>query len=500
MPTFNWWVALPTLVPAAYGLLLLVFTPALRNDRRWLWGFAVAGMLVSTAVPLIMLGRIGSVVDFAATAGVAGREMVRTDRLALWIDFICALAGVMALLFMPRYLERARGYHPEVFPLLFFSVAGMTMMVGTDNLLMIFLGLEILSIPLYVLTALTRDKSTAVEAGFKYFILGAFSTAFLVYGIALVLGATGRLDLGGIVAVVREASALAPYGKAMLLVGSGLLLVGFAFKVAAVPFHFWAPDVYTGAPTPITGFMAAATKAAAFGVLIRLVGSAAEASPELAARGLSVLAVLAAATMVVGNLVALVQTRVKRMLAYSSIAHAGYLLLALMTPVAVSTSSIVFYLLSYTFMTVGAFAVVSLFQQDGEDADSILNFKGLVQRQPVLAWTMGLFLVSLIGIPPTGGFTGKYVIFLAALDAGHGVLAALMGVTAVVGAAYYLRVIVAMFFEAPETEVSEGITVPVGTAIVLATAVAGTILLGVYPGLVLEPLSRVGTGLLAAIR
>nr|MCU0224867.1 NADH-quinone oxidoreductase subunit N [Acidobacteriota bacterium] len=196
----------------------------------------------------------------------------------------------------------------------------------------------------------------------------------------------------------------------------------------------------------------------------------------------------------------LVQTRVKRMLAYSSIAHAGYLLLALMTPVAVSTSSIVFYLLSYTFMTVGAFAVVSLFQQDGEDADGISHFKGLVHRRPGLAWTMGLFLVSLIGIPPTGGFTGKYVIFLAALDAGHGALAALMGVTAVVGAAYYLRVIVAMFFEAPETEVSEGITVPVGTAIVLATAVAGTILLGVYPGLVLEPLSRVGTGLLAAIR
>ncbi len=499
MPTFDVWVALPSLVPAAFGLLWLLFVPALRRDHTWLWIFSVLGMAVTAIVPLIMLSRLGAVVEFAATAGLPGMEMVRTDRLALWIDFICALAALMALLFMPRYLERARGFHAEVFPLLFFSVTGMTMMVGTENLLMIFLGLEILSIPLYVLSALTREKATAVEAGFKYFILGAFSTAFLVYGIALILGATGRLDLSGIVAAVQGATALAPYGKAMLLTGAGLLLVGFAFKVAAVPFHFWAPDVYTGAPTPVTGFMAAATKAAAFGVLVRLVGAFGEASPELSGPGLSALALLAALTMIVGNLVALVQTRVKRLLAYSSIAHAGYLLLALLAPVPVSSATIVFYLLAYAFMTVGAFAVVSLFQEEGEDADNIANFRGLWQRRPGLALAMGLFLFSLTGIPPTGGFTGKYVVFLAALDSGHAGLAALMAVTAVIGAGYYLKVIVAMFLEAPETEVSAEIRVPAGTAIAIAIAVAGTIVLGIYPSVVLEPLSRVGVGLMAAL-
>ncbi|NJN64245.1 MAG: NADH-quinone oxidoreductase subunit N [Acidobacteria bacterium] len=498
MPEFDLYVALPTLVPAAFGMVFLLFAPFLRQDKRWLWAFSVGAMVLSIAIPAIMLSKISAYGYVLQTAGVADLPMVHTDSLALWLDLIFGVTGLLALLVTPHYLDRAGCHHPEVYPLMLLAVAGMTAMVGTENLLMIFIGLEVLSIALYVLCGLGRERSAQIEASLKYFLLGAFSTAFFVYGIALVLGATGRLDLPGIAAAIRDSTTLAPYGGTMLLGGVALIIVAFAFKVGAVPFHFWAPDVYQGAPTPVTAFMAAGTKAAAFGVLLRVLDAGFSSSPELLDKWASVIAVLAVLTMIGGNLLALVQTRLKRMLAYSSVAHAGYLLLALVPALEgdrageiIGGPSMVFYLVVYTFMTIGAFAVVSLFQSKGDDADHLSHFTGLWQRKPMVAAAMAVFLLSLTGIPPLGGFTGKYVIFMSAIDAGHPGLAAVMAIAAVIGAAYYLRVLMAMFISEPEEDLSMSLRVPMPTAIALVISVVLTVVLGLAPFLVYDPLQSV---------
>lgn len=484
---------MPTLFPAVYGLLLLIGVPLLRReDQRWLWYIAVGGMFVCTLVPISLLYTWTDGLDYSLTAGFAGMEMVRFDPLALWLDIMFAVAGLMALLVMPTYLARAEAYRSEIFPLMFFAVTGMTIMVATESLVMIFIGLEVLSIALYVMTGIMREKESSVEAALKYFLLGAFSTGFLVYGIALVYGATGRLDLAGIGGAIISGEI---FGMPMLLTGMALILVAFSFKIGAVPFHFWAPDVYQGAPTPVTAFMAAGTKAAAFGVLIRLLHSGFSGSSEVSHRWVLALSVLAVLTMLIGNLLALVQVRLKRLLAYSSVAHAGYLLLGLLAPIEIGVANVLFYLLAYTFMTVGAFIVIALFQEDGEDADHMTHFSGLFFKRPVLAVTMGIFLLSLTGIPPLGGFVGKYEIFLAALSSGHAGLAIVMGVAAVIGAAYYLRVIVAMFFHAPERPVIDHLVVPIPAVVALAVAVVGTLVLGLAPSLVLDPLSQVHAGL-----
>jgi NADH-quinone oxidoreductase subunit N len=285
----------------------------------------------------------------------------------------------------------------------------------------------------------------------------------------------------------------------MLLAGLAMIVVALTFKLAAVPFHFWLPDVYQGAPTPVTAFMAAGTKAAALGVLVRVLHTGfSTGAPEdfVAQRWITVIGLLAAFTMIGGNLLALVQTRVKRLLAYSSVAHAGYLLLALCAPLDLGVGNILFYLVAYTFMTIGAFAVISLFQEGGEDADHIDNFKGLWHRKPLLAAAMLVLLISMIGIPPTGGFTGKYLIFVAALRSGHPWLASVMALAAVIGAAYYLRVIVAMFVDDPATELTAGLKVPASAALVIALSVLVTMLLGLLPGLLIEQLGVVHGSLL----
>ncbi len=481
---------LPTLFPAAYGLLLLVFVPVFQRDR-WLWRFAVGGMAFTILWPAVLLAQW--------TAEEAGYDaafgMVRVDHPSLWLDVIFAVSGLLALLIMPRYLERMRAMRAEVYPLLFFAVSGMTVMVSTNNLVMIFVGLEVLSIALYVITGLAREQLSSVEAALKYFLLGAFSTGFLVYGIALVYGATGRLDLPGIAAVLSFG--LEGLSIPLLLAGLAFIIVAFAFKVGAAPFHFWVPDVYQGAPTPVTAFMAAGTKAAAFGILLRILHTGFEQAAEPSHAWINALSVLAVLTMILGNLLALAQDRVKRLLAYSSVAHAGYLMLGLIAPAEVGAKNVVFYLLVYALMTIGAFAVIALFQEEGgEDADHISHLAGLWQKRPALALTMGVFMFSMIGIPPMGGFTGKYVIFLAALKSGHPYLAAVMALAAVVGAAYYLRVIIAMFFRNPERAVIDDLKIPLPVAVALGVAVVGTLLLGIMPSLVLDPLSGIGLSLL----
>jgi NADH-quinone oxidoreductase subunit N len=309
---------------------------------------------------------------------------------------------------------------------------------------MIFLGLELLSIPLYVLAGFTRDRVVSIEASLKYFLLGAFSTGFILYGIAFLYGSTGTLDLRGIAAALSAGGV--PSG--VFAFGVGLVLVGLGFKIAAVPFHAWAPDVYQGAPTPVAGLMAAGTKAAAFGALLRVLHTAIPEGATIDWR--SAVWVLAVLTMTVANVIAIAQQNIKRLLAYSSIVHAGYLLIAVVSPVGGGVQSAGFYLVAYTFMTMGAFVVASIVGREGrkgEDADSLSAYAGLGRRRPILALAMTLFMLSLTGIPPTAGFIGKLYIFFAAMDGKLYWLAAIGLLNSVIAAYYYLGVIVAMWMQ-----------------------------------------------------
>jgi len=335
-----------------------------------------------------------------------------------------------------------------------------------------------MSVSLYAMAGLDRGRPESQESAMKYFITGAFSSAFLLYGVALLYGVSGSTSLARIAPAVRAASG-GP--AAMALVGTGLLLVGFGFKVASVPFHMWAPDVYEGAPTTITAFMAAGVKAAAFGGLLRVF---IQALPALAGEWQPAVAVLALLTMVVGNLGALAQSSIKRMLAYSSVAHAGYLLAALVAAPGVGTEAILFYLVAYAAVNLGGFGALATLARQGREPLSFADVSGLARRRPLLAATLAVFLISLTGVPVSGGFVGKFYLFTAAVDGGYVVLAVVGVLMSVVSAYYYLGVVVAMYMREPVGEDPWGrVGVPAGVALTLSVLVV--LGLGIYPGPVL---------------
>jgi len=380
-----------------------------------------------------------------------------------------------------EFLKSSGAPHGEFYALILFAVCGMTIMAASENLLSLFLGLEILSICLYALAGFTRDESHAVEGALKYFLLGAFSTGFILYGIALLYGATGRIDLTGIAAHLT--GGMPGVVDPLILAGMALLLVGLAFKVAAVPFHFWAPDVYQGSMTPVSGFMATGTKAAAFAMLLRILTDGL-ADAAIREQWIAVLSGVALLTMIVGNIVALAQQNIKRMLAYSSIANAGYLLVAVVAGGrrGGGPSLVVFYLGAYTFMTLGAFAMASLLGRStgGGAAYEITSYAGLARRRPYLAAAMAIFMLSLTGIPPTGGFMGKFYVFKAAIDAGMYDLAVVGVLASVVGAVYYMRVVVQMYLREPAAGAVLPATSP-GEALAIVIAAVGTLWIGLFP-------------------
>jgi NADH-quinone oxidoreductase subunit N len=384
------------------------------------------------------------------------------------------------------HLESLGMAHGEFYALILFAVSGMTIMAASENLLSLFIGLEILSIPLYVLAGFTRDKVYSIEAALKYFLLGAFSTGFVLYGIALLYGATGRIDLPGI----GDALVATPDGgpDPLILVGGALLLIGLAFKIAAVPFHFWAPDVYQGTTAPVAGFMATGTKAAAFAMLLRVVSSAFN-QPPFKTQWIEVVSVLAILTMVLGNLLALAQQNIKRMLAYSSIANAGYLMVALAAfgTNGSGAASLYFYLAVYAFMTIGAFAVAALVGRQGESDQgfALQAYAGLARRRPYLAAAMALFMLSLTGIPPAAGFMAKFYIFRDAVRAGLIPLAAIGLLASVIGAFYYLRVVVQMYFRDPAPEES-AISLSPADAVAIGVAAIAVLVIGLFPSGLLE--------------
>jgi NADH-quinone oxidoreductase subunit N len=372
------------------------------------------------------------------------------------------------------------------------SATGMMLMASANDLITVLLALEILSIALYVLAAFDKRRLTSQEAGLKYFVLGSFSSAIFLYGIALTYGATGSTNLTEIAQFLAKTTLL---HDGVLLVGMMFLLVGLGFKVAAAPFHMWTPDVYQGAPSPVTAFMAAATKAAAFAAILRVfVGALDTYSVDWR----PAVWVLAALSLLVGSIAAVVQTDVKRMLAYQSISHAGYILIGVQVATTQGTSAALFYLCVYAVMVTGAFAVVTVVSRQGDDRHSLSDYRGLANDRPVLAATLTLFLFAQAGVPLTGGFIAKLSVFDAAVDEGQYWLALIGMLAAVIGAFVYLRIVLTMYAPGDDEEAPAGprITVDRGTGVALVITSAAIIFLGVVPGIVLD-FARDATQLLA---
>ena len=469
---------LPELVLTAWGMVLLLVVAARHRtagDRR-LAGWITLAAVVSTAGVAFWLWW-----NSAQAVGIAA--MIAVDDFRFVTDWLFLGTAALTVLLSFDYLEREQLRAPEYYVLILFATLGMMLMSAGEDLMVIFLGLEVMSVAVYVLAGINRRNPGSAEAALKYFLLGAFATAFLLYGIALTFGATGTTNL----TLIGAQIATQPLAhNTMLLIGLGMLLIGFGFKVAAVPFHMWAPDVYDGAPTPVTGFMAAGVKAAAFAALFRILT---EGFAGVAAWH-HILAALAAATMIAGNFIALAQRTVKRMLAYSSVAHAGYLLVAVSAgarPGGGGGGAFVFYLLAYTLTTLAAFALLAAKGRDGERDVLIDDFAGLATRRPWLAAALAVCMLSLLGFPGTAGFIGKWYILLAATGAGQGLLAVLLVLTSVVSAGYYLPVVMAMYMKAePAADAHAAVRLGRLSGAVVAAAIAGLLVFGVQPSRLLD--------------
>lgn len=462
---FAWLPILPMIVIAVGAIVVLLAGVRVDDDDSdglgWL---AIASLAVAFVLSLAMGGQTGTAFSGA----------IAVDDFTVFFDLIIIVAAAMVVLMSLHYADEARLPGAEYYSLLLFAALGMMLMAAAGDLIVIFLGLETMSIAVYVLAGLKRSDPRSSEAAIKYFLLGAFSTGFLLYGIALIYGATGTIKLEPIRAALTRTGVI---GSPMLLLGVGMMLIGFAFKVAAVPFHMWTPDVYEGAPTPITAYMAVGIKVAAFAGFLRVF--MVHLTPA-SADWMWVMWVLAALTMTGGNLIAVVQSNIKRMLAYSAIAHAGYLLVAMTAADAQSGAAVMYYLLGYAFTNLGAFAVVTALEGRGEANDRIDDYRGLAARHPGLAAVMTIFLLSLTGVPPLAGFVGKFYIFSSALRAGLVWLVIIAVLNSVISAYYYIYVIVAMYMQ------EGGVTVPrigarPGLVAAIAIALIGTILVGIYP-------------------
>ncbi len=410
---------------------------------------------------------------------VGGDGMVVLDRFHLFANWIFILAGALSILISMAYLTRQRMQAAETYGLMLFAVVGMMIMGATQDLILIFVGLEVMSIAIYALAAMNRRDRKSAEAGLKYFLLGAFSSGFFLYGIALTYGATGSTNVAEISRVILEGAAV----PTLLTMGVALLAIGFGFKVAAVPFHMWTPDVYEGAPAPITAFMATGVKTAAFVAFLRVF---LVAFPNVFQSWYPILWWLAVITMVVANLIALVQPNVKRMLAYSSIAHGGYLLVALVAANEMASAAMLFYLLVYTLMNIGAFGIIIAVGHQGEDRLQVEDYAGFGWQQPMLGVFLTIFLLSLAGFPGTGGFMGKIFLLQGAVSSDLWTLAVILVMATVFSYWYYLRVVWYMWMrEAPAPDTHRYVVASFPMRAALFVSVALILFLGFFPGALL---------------
>ena len=429
---------------------------------------------------LVFLSLVGIALAAGETLALWGvqesafNDTIVLDNFALFFALIFLMAAGLTILSSIGFVRQAGIHEGEFYALVLFATVGMMLMAAANDLMVFFLGLETMSIAVYVLTGMFRTDSRSSEAAMKYFLMGAFATGFLLYGIALIYGATGSTNLD----LIADYLSGQPSEWPLYLIGGGfLLLIGFAFKVGAVPFHFWVPDVYEGAPTPITGFMSVAVKAAAFAAWARILLHKLSA---LDSDWLFPLWIMTIATMTFGNLLAISQSSVKRMLAYSSIAHAGYLLIPIVVGAEWGGLPLLFYVLTYSFMTIGAFAVLSCLSERDDRRENYSDFAGLGFKRPFLGLAMSLFMLSLAGFPPLGGFAGKFYIFRAAVLSGHVGLAIIGVLNSLLSVIYYLRVIVAMYMEDGG---AEGKSFRQASAVYIAIALAAiaTLYLGILP-------------------
>jgi NADH-quinone oxidoreductase subunit N len=467
---------LPETILSVWAMVLLLFAAWRHRDPRaqrqtgWLSLIGIAAAFAACA----WLWASGARVDGMPTS-------LAVDGFRWAVDLIVLLGAGLVVLLSLDYLDREGIRIPEYHVLVLFAAVGMMLLAGGEDLFVVFLGLELMSVSVYVLAGINRKSPASAEAALKYFLLGAFASAFLLYGIAMLYGATGSTRLG---IIGFQIGSLQLAHHPLVLAGLAMVFVGFGFKVAAVPFHMWTPDVYDGAPTPITAFMSASVKAAAFAALVRIL---LHAVPQLHGSWDVVLWWLAAITMVVGNLVALAQRPLKRMLAYSSIAHAGYLLTALVGGSMAGAAAFLYYLLFYTLMTVGAFAVLIFKGRGGERDVLVEDLAGLGETHPWLALLMTVCMLSLLGFPGTAGFIGKWYILTAATGAGYAPLAAVLVLTSVISAGYYLPVIMAMYMKPPlHAEAHSDVSVPAVMRGVLAAVAVALILFGIWPNLPME--------------
>jgi len=454
----------PQLVLALGGTLLLLYEAFGTKHKRWILpALAMVILLASGALMWLVDGRVELLFS----------GMIIFDRFFVFFGTLVVLGSALAVAVSARSLRDQEAFHGEFYALVLFSALGMLLLISAANMVIVFLGMEVMSIPLYVMAALRRSSARSVEAGAKYFLMGAFASGFLVYGIALVYGVTGSLRLEDIAAAWADGAGLSFVGIAGML----LVLVGLAFKIAAVPFHMWEPDAYEGAPTAVTAFFAAGPKIAAFGVLLRLIIWTFTISDPIIWRFVWMLAVL---SMTVGNFLAITQNSVKRMLAYSGIAHAGYALIGLVGGGQAAVGLVGFYLLGYFLAAVGAFAVVSALEGKQERSLSFDDCAGRGKTDPALSLALALFMVSLAGIPPVAGFVGKFYVFEQAIQDGFIWLVIIAVVNSIVSVYYYLRAPVFCFMKSARGETQSA---PLSAGLVFTTAFAAgaLVIIGIFP-------------------
>ncbi|MBP6005270.1 MAG: NADH-quinone oxidoreductase subunit N [Pyrinomonadaceae bacterium] len=492
-PSVNVSIILPEMVVAIAGIIVMLYDSFYPKQRTVSGVVSLIGLAVSGIILTTMWG--------GTPQGTAWGGMIAHDNLRIGFSFVFLFVSAMTILISTVWIEREDVPAGEYHALVMFATFGMMMMSAGNDLVVIFLGLETLSIATYVMAGLRRGDLRSNESAMKYFILGSFASAFLLYGMALTYGATGSTNLTQIAEKIVN-----PNFPALLLVGGAMMLIGFGFKIAMAPFHVWTPDVYEGAPTPITGFMAAGPKAAAFASFMRvfILGfpfiAGVQASALLHQSWITAMAVLAMLTMIIGNVAAVMQTNVKRMLAYSSIAHAGYALVGFVGAGMAKTTqardeaiaAVAFYMLTYAVTNLGAFAIVTLLSQKNDRRTEFEDYNGIGFKSPVLAFSLSLFMLSLLGLPLTAGFMGKILVFRPALEAGS-LLLTIMVVVAVVNTAisayYYLRLIVVMFFRERTVEWHEP-KMPIGLAAALLIAVLGVFYFGIFADSVIDKFSH----------
>jgi len=455
---------IPMLCVTLAGLVVLLAESFRgKGEKMPIGGLAIIGLLGAGAASILLWN--SNAESFGA---------VTADNFSLFVNLVLVVVGILTVVFSSQTIERDRLPAGEYYAMILFAIVGMMLMGQATDLLVIFLALETMSIAVYILTGIRKDQQQSTEAAFKYFLLGAFASSFFLYGIAFLYGVTGTTN------IERMSTAIAAQsmsGNPMILLGIGLLIVGFAFKIAAVPFHMWSPDAYEGAPTVVTGFMSTGVKAAAIAAFVRVFLKGLD---PMIADWAPVLWWIAAATMVVGTVVGVAQTSLKRMLAYSSIAHGGYLLAGLVAGNDVGKAAILFYLAAYALTNLGAFGVIAILGSRERANDDLRDYAGLWHSHPALATLMTLFLLSLGGFPPTAGFIAKWYVFSAAIGSGYYGLAIIGVLSSVVSVFFYLRIVVMMYMTDRD---ARPVPPPVHPVVMggLVAAVAGVLYLGVLP-------------------